>query len=259
MCNKDDMRFLRSSLFSDYNTLIFDFRAHGDVKGDQPCTFGKNEIFDVIGAVHHIKSDPKLAKKPIIGYGFSMGAASIINAHAHASDLFDTVIVDCPFESIEGVIERGIEKLKFSLFGHEFSLPGRNMLRKYAYNAYAHYLLKMVLKSVAQVDTSHINTSIEVVSTEEAAQKLDIPALFIACENDEKTPLEAVRAVYDKVPGVKRLWMSDGRGHFDTFFSNPEEYKYRVNAFIKKVLDTRFIDKNTEKITDTRIIKKGEK
>src|SRR2546425_12573869 len=40
MCNKDNVRCLRT-LFSDYHTFTFDFRAHGELIQGQCCSFGQ--------------------------------------------------------------------------------------------------------------------------------------------------------------------------------------------------------------------------
>lgn len=236
MCDKDDVRFLRT-LFKDYTTLSFDFRAHGECIAGQYCTLGSREMYDVIGAVDFIKSQPGLKDLPLIVYGFSMGAVSSIMAQAEMGNLFDAAIWDCPFDSTDKIIERSIERLKINVSGYEFNLPGRSILKKYAYNAYVQEILKAALKTVAKMDATAINTSIEPVDTVNAAKNISIPTLFITCKNDTKAPVEAVSAVYENVTGYKRLWLTHGRYHFDSYFYNPEKYRYRVKTFISQFLD----------------------
>jgi hypothetical protein len=242
MCDKTDVRFLRM-IFSNYNVMIFDFRAHGECPSEQCCTFGCNEVYDIKAAAGFIKSDNELGKLPLVAYGFSMGAVSSINAQSQDEKLFDCAIWDCPFDSTEGVIARSIENLKITLFGYTFPLPGRAFLKKYAYNSYVQALLKGLLKTVAQADASAINTYMMPLDTVKAVEKVSIPAFFITCRKDDKAPPEVVRKVYNAATGYKRFWITNGRRHFDSFFHNPEKYAYKINGFIEKFLDNRLVGK----------------
>ena len=105
MCSKYDTSFIRM-LFPEYHVMIFDFRAHGEYITDrQCCTFGRDEAYDVIAAVDYLKSrkDLELDKQPLIAYGFSMGAVASIQAQAMRPDLFDLMILDCPYDSSENL------------------------------------------------------------------------------------------------------------------------------------------------------------
>ena len=87
MCDKMDIAFLRS-LFSRYNTMIFDMRAHGEHTEGQYCTFGRDEALDVATAAKFLRTHPDLKGKPLLVYGFSMGAVAAIEAQAKDSSLF---------------------------------------------------------------------------------------------------------------------------------------------------------------------------
>ena len=248
MCDKTDVQFLRM-IFKDYNVMIFDFRAHGESKACEYCTFGCDEIHDIYAACRCIKSHPVIGKLPLIAYGFSMGAVASINAQSKDATLFDCAIWDCPFDSTHGVISRSVDELKISVFGCTFFMPGRAFLKKFAYNQYVQKLLKTMLKAIARMDSRSIRTRMLPFDTTEAAKKIAIPAFFIVCKNDKKAPPQGVEKIYQSVQGYKRLWITNGRNHFDSFFYNPEKYSYKVRQFIEKFLDGKFSFKKQNKIT----------
>lgn len=247
MCDKFDVLFL-CSLFKKYNVLIFDFRGHGEAAEGQCCTFGSDEAYDVLAAVQFVRSDKVMAKLPIIAYGFSMGAVASIKAHNDFGPLFDCAIWDCPFDSTSELLARCISGLQINLFGYTFVLPGRSFLKKYAYNRYVQSLLKIALKTVANVDASQIDARMVPIDTVANAQGISIPSLFIVCKKDAKAPPSAVRRIYDAATGYKRLRVTNGRRHFDSFFYEPAEYEFWINNFIEKFLDGRLSQQRLEKI-----------
>ena len=160
MCDKYDVGMLRRIFKkSHYNVMTFDFRAHGQGGKGQYCTFGRDEALDVIAAAKFLRNHPELHDKPLFAYGFSMGAVSAIEAQGLESELFDAMVLDCPFDSSERVIKTGLEGLKCSIFGYEFDVPGKDLLQKYAFHPYVQALVKAVLKTVAQMDATCINTN----------------------------------------------------------------------------------------------------
>ena len=246
--SKDDLGFLRL-LFSGYNIVTFDFRAHGEDVEGQCCTFGKSEKYDVIAAAEYIRSHSRLKEKPLFVYGFSMGAVASIMAQAERPDLFDAAIWDCPFDSTEALISRSIEKMKFFLFGYDFSFPGRAFLKRYAYHPYVQNFFKAALKTLASMDATQVNTRIEPISPSNAVKKITIPSFFIACHNDDKAPPSAVLDIYkNSASKFKRCWISKGRKHYDAVFSNTEAYLYKVKSFFKKCLDGDLKNKKSAKV-----------
>ena len=49
--------------------------------------------------------------------------------------------------------------------------------------------------------------------------------------------MEAVESVYNGAAGYKRLWLTNGRRHFDSFFYNPETYTEQVQKFFSQVMN----------------------
>ena len=231
-----------------YNTFTIDLRAHGENKQNQCCSFGKNEALDVRAAAHYLKSRADLKEMPLGVYGFSMGAVSSIVAQSQ-EPLFDFGISDCPFDSTENIIARGLEHLKISLWGYEIPLPGRSLLHRYAYNPYVQSFLKLVFKAVSRMDSGNIAVCMAPVNTVDAAKSITKPWLFITCKNDEKAPVKAVTAVYNEAQGFKRLVVTQGRRHFDSLFYNTISYVERIHKHIRLVLDGSYTKKPCQKIT----------
>lgn len=249
MCDKIDAGFLRA-LFPDCNTFTFDFRAHGECRENQCCTLGRDEAYDVIGAMKYLKSNPEL-KGPFIAYGFSMGAVASIEAQAKEKNLFDAMILDCPFDSSENIIKRGLDNLKFTLFGRQFELPGRSLLQKYAFHPYVQALVKAVLKTVAKMDTRDINMFVYPVVPAESVKQITVPCFFIHCKNDQRVTIDAVKSIYAGARSdYKMLWLTNGRWHFDSFFYNPEKYTSLVKSFVHDVTTGALKDAAREKIIE---------
>lgn len=236
MCTKEDVAFLRG-LFPTCNSMIFDMRAHGEDTEGQFCTFGRDEALDVTAAAQFLRNHPDLQGTPLILYGFSMGAVATIEALAQHPELADAAILDCPFDASENIIKRGLDHMKISLFGYEFTIPGRSVLEKYVFHPYVQSFVKMVLKAVARLDSKNIKTFMYPVFPTESIKKVSVPTFFIHCKNDELVPLDAVKAVYNNAGSrYKKLWVTNGRRHFDSFFTNPELYASRIDSFTQKVI-----------------------
>ncbi len=238
MCDRYDVGILRKVFKkSQFNVMTFDFRAHGEDSEGQYCTFGRDESLDVIAAAQFLRNHPELEGIPLFVYGFSMGAVSSIEAQALVSDLFDAMLLDCPFDSSEKVIQSGLQGLKCTLFGYEFDLPGRDFLQKHAFHPYVQALVKAVLKTVAQMDATGVNTNFCPLYPAESAKKITVPTFFIHCKNDQKVSVEQIMNVYQNAGGYKRLWLTNGRRHYDSFFYNPEKYIENVRLFCDQVLN----------------------
>lgn len=238
MCDKYDVGMLRQ-LFpkGKLNVFSWDFRAHGEHKQGQVCTFGKNEAYDVIAAAQFAKNHPFIKDKPVIVYGFSMGAVAAIQAQAKDPSLFKGMILDCPFDSTENVLRRGLDQVKFSLFGYEFHIPGRSVLQKYAFHPYVQTLVKGILKTVAHMDSKDVTFYLEPIHTADAIKTLSVPLLMIHCKKDEKVSVEAMKDLYASAGAdYKLLWLTNGRRHYDSYFYNPEKYTQRVRLFIDQVI-----------------------
>lgn len=91
-----------------YNTLLMDFRAHGNSEGNT-CTIGFKESEDVKLAFDYIKGK---GEKNIVLWGISMGAATIAKAIADYDLKPTKVIMEMPFGSILAAAEGRIKMMK---------------------------------------------------------------------------------------------------------------------------------------------------
>jgi pimeloyl-ACP methyl ester carboxylesterase len=243
MCDKYDVGFLRTIFGTKHtNFMTFDFRGHGEQGQGQCCTFGRDEAYDVIAAAKFLRSHPATKGKPLFVYAFSMGAVASIEAQAKEK-LFDAMVLDCPFDASETIVKSCLSSLKISLFGYNVMVPGHALLEKYAFHPYVQSTIKMLLKSVAQVDHARINTFVYRFKPADSAQKIDVPCFFIHCKNDEKITIAAAKNIYAHTVGPKQLWITNGRHHYDSYFYNPEGYAKRVSTFIDQVLMGQWTDR----------------
>lgn len=251
MCDKFDAGLIRS-LFprGKFNFMTFDFRGHGDLTDGQFCTLGRDEKYDVIAAARFLREHSWVKNKPLIVYGFSMGAVAAIEAQAKNNGLFDAMILDCPFESTENVLKRSLDNVKISIFGYEFSLPGRSLLQRYAFHPYVQSTVKVLLKAIAHWDPKKIDVVAYPISPVDSVQKIDVPCFYISCKRDEKVSVAAIKSIFTGTSSTyKQLWITNGRRHFDSFFYNPERYTDHVRQFV-----SHFLDGTTSRIVKNEIL-----
>jgi alpha-beta hydrolase superfamily lysophospholipase len=90
-----------------YNTLLLDFRAHGNSEGNT-CTIGYDETEDVKLAYDFIKTK---GEKNIVLWGISMGASTITKAVKDFELAPQKVILEMPFGTIEDAVKGRIKMM----------------------------------------------------------------------------------------------------------------------------------------------------
>ena len=88
-------------LAAGYNTLLIDFRAHGNSEG-VACTIGEKEAEEVKLAYNFIKAS---GEKNIILWGTSMGAAAICSSIDKYEIDPQAIILEMPFASLRNAVE----------------------------------------------------------------------------------------------------------------------------------------------------------
>lgn len=234
LCNKYDISCFRNLFpWGRFNFLTFDFRGHGEGADGQRSTLGHDEVLDVIEAGEFLKQDERTKDKPIFAWAFSMGAVAAIGAQARKQP-FSAMILDCPYDRCDNVLNNALSKAKYNVFGYEFGLP--SIVEQYKYHPYVQSMLQAFLRLKIKWDTRHVQLMAKPYNPVELAENITVPCLFIHCKNDEKVSVDAVKQVYDAVKAPKDLWITDGRCHFDSYFYNPEQYAHKVRSFIECVL-----------------------
>ncbi len=251
--SKHEAAFFRT-LFPHFHVLAFDFRAHGELTKGQYSTIGRDEMFDVKGAVDFVRAHPELSGKPIIGFGFSMGAVSLLQAQSNFKDLFDLLILDSPFDSSSDCMTRRIhEMLTYNVFGKTYTLPGENLILNTLYKERLRPITKVFFRCATGMSTNVAQTKFVPVNPINGAPEITAPCFFVSCENDTKVTVDCVRRLYDAVHApYKRQWITPGPGHCKSCLSQPEQYSSRLNKFIMTALDGSWTD--SEKIHDDHII-----
>jgi len=243
-------------LFPTLNVVAFDFRAHGQDTDGQYSTIGRDEALDVLGAVNFIKAHKVMQNKPIIAYGFSMGAVAAIQAQAMEGNLFDAMILDCPYDSTDEAMRRGLEeKMQITLFGKTITIPGKDFLIDHMYDDYLQSITNYLFEKITALDPNKVATKFVKVCPAESVKKITVPVFFIHCENDKKVPIKAVERLYENKPGYKRLWITQGKGHFGSYSFDPDRYWYKINKFLIKFLSPDGQDRVQERVCDERTVK----
>lgn len=250
--SKHEAFFFRT-LFPHFHVLAFDFRAHGELTAGQYSTIGRDEMFDVKGAVDWVRTHPELADKPIIGFGFSMGAVSLLQAQSHFKNLFDLMILDSPFDSSSDCMSRSIDRmLTIKFLGQKYKLPGKWLFMKALYNPQLRPMVKMFFAWASGMNPYMVPTRFVPVIPLDHAHEIKIPCLFVSCENDKSVSVDRVRRLYETIESAyKRLWITRGPKHCGSCLAQPELYSYKVNRFIKNALDGSW--SQAAKIRDDRI------
>jgi pimeloyl-ACP methyl ester carboxylesterase len=226
-------------LLKNYNIFSFDFRAHGEQVTGQYSTMGYDEVYDVFAAVDYIRSRPELRDKPLFVMAFSMGAATAIEAQSLDGNLFGAMFLDTPFPSSAQVIKNAVSRMRFKLFGYEFGIPFRKYLEDYAFNPYFQPVLKQLIKILVAFDGTKVLTFMKPISPVESITKINIPCMFVVCGKDKVVPYQDVVQIYQNHPGSSQLWISDGRGHCDALYGDPEFYDQLLNNFFDSVINNK--------------------
>jgi len=190
-----------------YNGLLFDFRHAGQSEGEI-TTLGYQERLDVLGAVKYALNEEG-ARRPVVLWGISMGAAAALMAGADSPDVA-AVISDSSFLSFRDTIEH-----HWRLFFHLPSFP--------------------IADEVIYWSAYRGNFRASDFDLEKAVERIGTRSvLFVAAEGDRRMPPEIARRLFERSASPeKRLLILPGKRHGEAFNQNSEKYKEAVTRFLE--------------------------
>ena len=208
--NKSDFTELSSYLSkSGYHVLLFDFRGHGESKGNS-SSLGFLEQDDLRSAVEYVKSRADVDIDKIGVYGFSLGAAVTILTASTEKDI-KAVVSDSSFTSLK---VQGERLLKSSL------------LPKFPFIYTATLIYEIMFK-----------TDIEKIAPAHFIEKISpTPIFIIGGEGDTQMPASDAEELFKNAGEPKSLWIVKGASHGGTVISAGREYEKRIIEFFDKYL-----------------------
>lgn len=188
-----------------YDTLVFDFRRHGESGGDQ-TTLGYRERQDFLAAARFLENER--ARRSVVLYGVSMGAAAALLAAAESPDV-GAVVADSPFVSLEDTVARHV-KLLFGLPRFPFASA-----------------LLFFLERRGGFDRSELDL-------ERAVRRIgNRPVMIVAGEEDERMPAELQRRLFEasSSPASRFLLVPNAR-HGAAYRTARERYGTELVEFL---------------------------
>lgn len=204
-------------MFSDYNVLIFDFRAHGQSSG-KLRTIGCHEYKDVIAAAEFLNSNTKKNKLipnklPTIILGSSMGGSAALKAVELEQNICDALILDSSFADLNNVIYNAFKAKSGGLPVIPF-VP--------------------ILKKMVNLLGS---CKVEEMKPLESLKKIDKPILFIhSCVDGIVPPNDSLLMYSECLNPKKKIWIGPKCKHAGLRKEFADLYKSKINKFLKLVL-----------------------
>jgi uncharacterized protein len=187
-----------------YNTLLIDFRAHGN-SGGNTCTIGYNEAEEVKLAYDFIKGK---GEKNIVLWGISMGAATISKAMNDYPLQPSKVILEMPFASILQAAEGRIKMM---------GLPGQPLATLITFwGGVEHGFWAFNMKPA------------------EFAKKINCPVLLQWGRKDPRVQQSETDLIFANLPGDKKLTVYENCGHESLCEKENEKWMKEVSGFLAK-------------------------
>lgn len=191
-----------------YQALLFDTRGEGQ-SGPSPVSGGLLEANDFLAAESFLESKHQL-KKPVVFFGFSMGAMSALRAAVKAPEV-EAVIADSPLANIRSYVSRRTIGGKFT------SLPG---------------FLTQCLKDYDRL-TGLALTEKDLDLLPVVEQLKDSPVLYLTGQGDDLAKSDEVQQLFQHTPAPhRRLAFLPEAGHEETFQKYPMIYEKLVKEFL---------------------------
>ncbi len=186
-----------------YNTLLVDFRAHGNSEGNT-CTIGYDESEDVELAYDYIKGK---GETNIILWGISMGAAAVSKSISDNGIRPAKVILEMPFASINEAAEGRIKMM---------GLPGQPLASMITFwGGVEHGFWAFNMKP------------------SEFVKKIKCPVLLQWGKNDPRVTEHETNEIYSNITSTKKLVVYEDSGHESLCKAEHEKWTKEITAFLR--------------------------
>lgn len=196
-----------------YNILLADQRAHNRSEG-RVVAFGIQERFDC-AAWAHFAARRAGAQVPVLLFGISMGAATVLMAGAlPLPENVRGIVADCPYSSAKAILCK--------VCGEDMHLPAKA----------AWPLMVLGARLFGGFD-------LQAASPVQAVQTCRVPLLLIHGEDDRFVPCTMsveIAAAAEKAGVPVRLLTVPRAGHGVSFLVDPTAYRSAVTEFVEDAL-----------------------
>lgn len=190
-----------------YNVLIYDHRNHGN-SGGSDTSFGVYEKEDLKACVDWALE--RCGADCVVGtHGESMGAATVLQ-HTAIDPRIAFAVADCSYASAR---------------------------EQFAYRVRAEYHLPdwPLLPVASLITRLRAGWFFGDAAPGATIAQVETPILFIHGADDSYIPPDASVRLFDRKPGVKRLYLAPGAKHAQSLIVDPAAYDRELGAFLTEI------------------------
>ena len=186
-----------------YNTLLLDFRAHGNSQGNT-CSIGNDEVEDIKLVYDYLNTK---GEKNIILYGVSLGASTITKAVNDYELKPRKIILEMPFGSLSNAVEGRLKIMK---------LPPEPLSTLLTFwGGISHGFWAFNLKP------------------SEYVKKIKCPVLLQWGKNDPRVSLEETQLIYKNISSTKKLVVYENSAHESLCKKETVKWTGEITAFLQ--------------------------
>lgn len=186
-----------------YNTLLLDFRAHGNSQGNT-CSIGNDEVEDIKLVYDYLITK---GEKNIILYGVSLGASTITKAVNDYGLNPDKIILEMPFGSLSNAVEGRLKIMK---------LPPEPLSTLLTFwGGISHGFWAFNLKP------------------SEYVKKIKCPVLLQWGKNDPRVSQEETQLIYKNISSTKKLVVYENSAHESLCKKETVKWTGEITAFLQ--------------------------
>lgn len=186
-----------------YNTLLIDFRAHGNSEGNV-STIGYREAADVKAAYDHVRAR---GEKQVICWGISLGAATISHAIAQYNIKPEKVILELSYGTLLAAAKGRIRTMGLP------EQPTASLLTFWGGTVRGFWAFGL--------------------SPQDYAEKITCPVLVQHGARDPRVTIAESEAIFQHIPhNNKKLVVYETARHESLCKKEPEKWKREISAFL---------------------------